>query len=134
MKKFPSHSPQGLEFIEQRGKTDCGVACIAMLSKRLYSEIISLFPHLKVKDGLYPDDVLEALEDLGYNYQEVSSLPKRGSALVAIEWKEKKISGHYVVWDSKRKQFLDPLHGVVKKREMLKFAQIEHTWRITRSQ
>jgi hypothetical protein len=104
-----------------------------MLSKRLYGEIISLFPHLKVKGGLYPDDVLEALEDLGFNYQEMGKLPKRGSALIAIEWKEPKIDGHYVVWDSKRKQFLDPLHGVINRREMLKFAEIEHTWRITRS-
>ena len=133
MKKFPSHAPKSLEFIGQVGKTDCGVACIAMLSKRLYGEIISLFPHLKVKGGLYPDDVLEALEDLGYNYQEVSKLPNRGTALIAIEWKEPKISPHYVVWDSKRKQFLDPLHGVINKREMLKFAEIEYTWRITRS-
>ena len=132
MKKFPSHGPKGVEFVEQRGKTDCGIACIAMLSRRLYSEIVSLFPYLKAKDGLYPDDVLEALEDLGYNYKEVNNLPKRGSALVAIEWKEPKVSGHYVVWDSKRKQFLDPLHGVIKKKEMLKFAKIEHTWRITR--
>lgn len=134
LKKFPSHTPKCIEFIEQRGKTDCGIACIAMLSRRLYSEIISLFPYLKKKGGLYPDDVLEALEDMGYNCRETDNLPKRGSALVALEWKDPKIAGHYVVWDSKRKQFFDPLHGVINKKEMLKFAKIEYTWRITRSQ
>lgn len=134
IKKYPTHKPKQIEFIEQKRKTDCGIACVAMLSRRLYEEIVSLFPELnRSKDGLYPDDVLEALDELGFNYNESDSLPKKGAALVAVQWKSPELSGHYVVWDSKRGQFLDPVNGIVNKREMLKFADVELIWRVTKA-
>ena len=49
--------------------------------------------------------MLDLIEEMGYKYKEMRNLPK-GNALVAIQWKDSNISGHYVVWDGKRKQFL----------------------------
>jgi len=101
-----------------------------MLAGLMYESVFSLIG--RQRGGIYPDDVLDILEGLGFGYREVSKLPKRGAALVAIHWKEKELSGHFVVWDSRRGQFLDPLHGAIGQREMLKFAGIEHIWAITR--
>ena len=128
MKIFPTHNPKHVEYIQQRTKTDCGVACLAMLTDNLYSTIKEIVGKTR---GLYPDDVLEYLEDFGYEYVEVKKLPK-GIALVALQWKEPGLSGHYVVWDSKRKQFLDPINGVIDKSEMLKFAKIDYIWKISK--
>jgi ABC-type bacteriocin/lantibiotic exporter with double-glycine peptidase domain len=123
-----------MEFIEQRTKTDCGVACVAMLSNHLYMEIIGLFPGLKRnKKGLTPGSLLDVLEDLQYTYQEIKTLPNFGRALVAIRWKNKDFSGHFVTWDGKRKQFLDPLHGAINKKEFLKKVIIDNIWKIYRS-
>ena len=129
----PKHRPKQIEFIEQRKKNDCGVACVAMLVGHLYSEIIVLFPKLKrTKGGLFPDELFEIFEDLNFSYKENNVLPKKGRALVAISWNDKTLSGHYVVWDSVRKQFLDPTHGVINKRELLNLAKIDYIWRITK--
>lgn len=133
MSNVPKHNPKQVEFVEQQKKTDCGIACVAMLTNRLYSEIIGIFPELKRRrGGLYPDDIFEVLDELGYSYREMKRLPRRGPALVAIEWKDPSLSGHYIVWDSKRRKFLDPLNGVMGKREMLKYAKIEYIWRINK--
>ncbi len=134
IKKYPAHRPKQIEFVEQKRRTDCGIACVAMITRRLYNEIISIFPELnRAKGGLYPDDVLESLEELDFNYNESKNLPNKGVALVAVQWKSPELSGHYVVWDSRRKQFLDPINGIINKREMLKFAEIESIWRITKA-
>lgn len=131
---FPKNNPKQIEFVEQKKKTDCGVACIAMLIGRLYSEVVALYPKLKrTKGGLYPEDIFEVLEDLDYEYYEVKKLPKRGVALVALEWKNVESQGHYVVWDSKRNQFLDPLHGFVNKSDMAQVAEMEYIWKIKKS-
>jgi hypothetical protein len=105
-----------------------------MLSDKLYEETETIFRMLgKSTRSIYPDDIFEVLEEVGYDYDESDVLPRKGRALVAIEWKSKGLTGHYVVWDSKRKQFLDPLHGIVGKREMLKHASIDYIWKIRRS-
>lgn len=129
------HNPKQIEFIEQRKKTDCGVACLAMLMGRLYDEILVLFPKFKkTKNGLFPEDILDVLEDSGYYYNEINKMPMKGVALVAIAWKDPDLSGHYVVWDSKRKQFLDPLHGIINKSDLFELAEIEHIWRVKKSE
>jgi hypothetical protein len=133
LKRFPAHKPKQLEFIQQKHTKDCGVACAAMLSDKLYEEIEVMFHILdKSTRSIYPDDIFEVLEEIGYDYDESEKLPKKGRALVAVEWKSEGLAGHYVVWDSKRKQFLDPLHGVMGQREMLKYASIDYIWRIIR--
>lgn len=131
--KTLSHKPKQIEFVEQRRKTDCGIACIAMLTRNLYDEIVKEFPELKrTRNGLYPHKVLDILDSMGYDYSEMTSLPQRGPALVAVQWKQIGFSGHYVVWDSKRQQFLDPKHGIINRRDMLKTADIEFVWRIVK--
>ncbi len=87
-----------------------------------------LFDHLDHANGLYPDDVLEVLEDLGVGCQGVAALPKRRPALVAVGWLSEGFCGHYMVWDPTRGQFLDPLHGLVGRRDLSKFCAIEHIW------
>lgn len=127
MSKFPKHKPKQTEFIQQRYKSDCGIACVAMIVGELYetSKIVFNALNKTTRGGLYPEDVMEVLEEFGYNYKDIAKLPKNGKALVAIQWINQKLSGHYVVWDGKRKQFLDPLYGVFNKKEMLKCANIE---------
>jgi len=129
---FPSHRPKQIEFIEQRKKTDCGIACAAMLANKLYGEVVAVIRALKISTskGMYLNHMFELLDEFGYDCKEVKNLPKNGKALVTIQWKEENMTGHYVVWDSKRKQFLDPLHGVVNKKEMMKYAIIESIWRV----
>jgi len=130
--QVPHHKPRQVEFIEQRRKTDCGIACLAMLCNCLYKEMASIFygKRKTAKGGIYPDDMLEIIEEMGYDYKEVKKLPARGCALVAVQWKESNLSGHYVVWDSNRKQFLDPLHGAIDKEDFLNLVEVEEIWRV----
>jgi len=134
LNSFPSHKPKQVEFIEQRKKADCGIACAAMLANRLYAEVVAVVQvmHISTNKGMCLDKMFELLDEFGYFCREVDKLPQKGRALVTIQWKEKSMSGHYVVWDSRRKQFLDPLHGVIGKREMLKYAEIESIWKVTK--
>lgn len=134
MGNFPSHKPKQLEFIEQRGKSDCGIACAAMLANKLYGEVVAMIRALQINAsrGLCLDEMFELLEEFGYYCKETDKVPKRGRALLTIQWKKEELSGHYIVWDAKRKQFLDPLHGVVGKRDMLKHAEIETIWKVTK--
>jgi ABC-type bacteriocin/lantibiotic exporter with double-glycine peptidase domain len=126
---FPNHNPRQIEYIYQRGKTDCGVACFAMIAGFLYEDARRLFPKT-ISRGLFPEQLLEKLDDVGFDARETKSLPKKGIALVTVNWKKDDLGGHFVVWDSKRKQFLDPIFGVVDKEEMLKHADIEDIWKI----
>lgn len=134
MNHFPSHKPKQIEFIEQRKKSDCGIACAAMLSNRLYGEVAAISQALGInaRKGIHLDQMFELLEELSCECLEHYKLPDKGIALVTIQWKEEGLAGHYVVWDSKRKQFLDPLHGVVNKREMLKLAEIDSIWKVVK--
>lgn len=134
MKQFPSHKPRQMEFIEQRKKSDCGVACAAMLGDRLYNDIVAVIQALGINAsrGISLDQMFELLEELGCSCKEIKELPTKGRSLITIQWKKEDLSGHYVVWDGKRKQFLDPLHGLVNKREMLRFAKIESIWKVTK--
>ena len=109
----------------QRRKTDCGIACVAMLAKKLYDEVKPLFKNQK---GISPKLMEDALSHFNLSIKEISSLSK--TALVAISWK--KGGGHYVIWDQKRKQFLDPLHGLINKTDMLKYATIDFIWHTKR--
>jgi len=101
-----------------------------MLAGLMYEDALSLFVHLDHSNGLFPDDVLEILDDLGLPTHDVSTLPKRQPALVAVDWKEEGFSGHYLVWDPRRGQFLDPLHGLVGRRDLLRLCRIEHIWTV----
>lgn len=134
MRNIPQHNPKQVEFIEQRKKTDCGIACLAMLCHCLYKEMALVFYSKRktTKGGIYPDDMLEMLEEMGYEWTESKRLPARGCALVAVKWKEPNLSGHYVVWDGKRKQFLDPLHGVIDKDDFLSLIDIDEIWKVTK--
>jgi hypothetical protein len=105
-----------------------------MLSDKLYGEVAAVLQALgmSANKGICLDEMFELLEELGRDCRETTKLPKRGRALVAIQWKEEELSGHYIVWDGKRRQFLDPLHGVVGQREMLRLAQIDSIWKVTK--
>ena len=117
------HKPKQIELIMQKRKTDCGIACIAMLTKQLYDDIKPFFLNHR---GISPDDMEDALSHFNLSASEIFSLSK--TSLVAISWKTG--GGHYVVWDQKRKQFLDPLHGIINKTDMLKQATIDFIWHI----
>jgi hypothetical protein len=119
-----------VEFIQQRRRWDCGVACAAMLSGLLYDAVLPFFGRRGRRNGLFPDDILEILDDLDVSCQSVDKLPRRSPALVAIAWRKEGLSGHFVVWDPKRNQFLDPIYGLVDKDEMLRACRIEHIWSI----
>lgn len=133
MFKFPIHKPKQIEFIAQRKKTDCGIACAAMLTYCTYEKALETSKILRksIKSGLFLDDLLEILEYLNFSSTLVKKLPKRGCALVTINWKKKNLSGHFVVWDGKRNQFLDPIFGVIEKEDMFESANIEEIWKIT---
>lgn len=130
---FPVHEPKQIEFIQQREQWDCGIACIAMLAGLLYENVLPFFKDYDHKNGLFPEDVLEFLEDIGISYNAINKLPKRQPALVALDWKEGKLTGHYVVWDPIRKQFLDPLHGLIGRRKLLSLCKIDHIWSIKKT-
>jgi hypothetical protein len=104
-----------------------------MLTKHLYDEVIEQFPELgRSRGGLYPHRVIDILDSFGYDCNEMPRLPQKGAALVAVQWKQPDLSGHYVVWDSKRRQFLDPKYGLINQRDMLKLAEVELIWRINK--
>ena len=122
------HSPKGLELIQQRQKSDCGVACLAMLSGLLYEDAREILEYKR--GGLYPCELLEALEDMGFDCVESKRIPKANSALVALSWENGK--GHFGVWDHRRSKFLDPVYGVIKKQDLLDCVEIDHIWIIKR--
>lgn len=126
--KFPPHNPRCIELIQQKSRRGCGIACFAMLVGLLYDDARSHFN--RVGDGMYPDDLLDTLDRAGLETDEVKRLPRKRAALVAIQWKDSDLSGHYVVWDPARQQFLDPLHGVVDRKSLLACAEIEHIWAV----
>ncbi len=128
--KFPTHNPKQIEFVAQRRKADCGIACVAMLTYSMYEKALGFFEAagISIRGGLYPEDAIEVLEIYGYSVKTSDKLPKRGNALVAISWKNKDLPSHFVVWDSKRKQFLDPTFGLVNKKELLACATIDDIW------
>jgi len=101
-----------------------------MLCGKLYDDVKPFFK--AISGGIYPDDVLEAVENLGFKWKEFKRLPRKGKALVALNWKEEGLSGHYIVWDCERKQFLDPKHGLINKTEMMKLCNIDYIWKIER--
>jgi hypothetical protein len=125
---FPCHNPQRIEFIQQKSSRGCGIACFAMLAGLMYDDARKRFR--KVGDGLYPDDLLEVLDAAGIETCEVDRLPRKRAALVAIQWKDVGLAGHYLVWDPSRQQFLDPLHGIVNRQALLVCADIEHIWAV----
>jgi ABC-type bacteriocin/lantibiotic exporter with double-glycine peptidase domain len=131
--KFPVHKPKQIEFIAQRKKTDCGIACAAMLAYCTYDKAFAISKLLRksIKSGLFLDDLLKILDYLNFSSNQVKTLPRKGCALVTINWKKKNLSGHFVVWDGKRGQFLDPIFGVIEKEDMLESANIEEIWKIT---
>lgn len=106
------------------------MACAAMLTGLLYDDILPFFSKCDHRGGLFPDDVIDVIESLGITCHKIQKLPKRQPALVAIEWSEKVFGGHFIVWDPKRKQFIDPTHGLVGCRKMLRTCRIEHIWSI----
>lgn len=99
-----------------------------MLCNKLYDDVKPFFG--KISGGIYPDDVLEVIQNMGFGWKEFKRLPRKGKALVALKWKEEGLSGHYIVWDCERKQFLDPKHGLIDKEEMMKLCNIDYIWKI----
>lgn len=99
-----------------------------MLAGLLYDDTLPFFNEFDHSGGLFPDDVLEVLDDLGVSCRSMSRLPKRQPALVAVTWHDETFGGHYIVWDPERGQFIDPLHGLIGRRELLRTCKIEHIW------
>jgi len=125
---FPFHNPRRIEFIQQKSRRGCGIACFAMLVGLMYDDAKRHFH--RVSNGMYPDDLLDALENEDIVAYEVKRLPRKRAALVALQWKNSDLTGHYVVWDPARRQFLDPRHGVVDRQDLLECADIEHIWAV----
>ena len=128
----PCHKPKQVEYIQQRKHNDCGVACVAMLVDATYSVVYSVLKKLNMstRGGLYFEDIYRMLEEFGRTANNIKSLPKAGRALLAIQWNDN--GAHFVVWDSKRKQILDPEEGVYSYKELLKYATIDEMWRISK--
>lgn len=102
-----------------------------MLAGLLYEDSLSFFRSMDHSCGLFPDDVLEILEGLGLPGREVGSLPRRQPALVAVEWRDVP-GGHYLVWDPERRLFLDPLFGLLPRKDVLTHCRIDHIWSVGR--
>lgn len=135
MSGFPSHHPRQIEFIQQTDKSGCGIACVAMLAGMMYKEAKGVCRELGVilrRGGLIPDEILEVLGSLSYCIHEMRRLPTRGVALVAVDWTDQ-AGGHLVVWDARRRQFLDPRCGVIDLAEMMAFASIGGIWAVRKS-
>jgi hypothetical protein len=65
-----------------------------MLSGLLYDDVLPFFNDFDHDNGLFPDDVLEVIEDLGISCRSVCGLPKRQPALVAVSWTDEEFGGH----------------------------------------
>lgn len=55
--------------IKQRKKTDCVIACLAMLTGHTYDAVLAHFPPAKRKDGVYDGDLLSYLIEHNVNFQ-----------------------------------------------------------------
>ena len=67
-----------------------------------------------------------------FPYDEIKEVPKgvNGPDLIQVVKNDRgKVCGT-IVWESKRKQFLDPIFGVINKDDMLCCAEIEDIWKI----
>ena len=123
---LPRHRPKRIEWVQQRLSTDCGIACVAMLTKSLYEAIFDTFQMLgvSINSGVFSDEVINVLEFCGYEVDEVFNLIRR-PALVGVTWKDDG-GGHFVVWDGYK--VLDPKFGIYSKTDLKKHASVDEIW------
>jgi len=131
MSKIPKHNPNQIELVEQRKKTDCGIACVAMLTYNTYYYILGFTRCLgiNIKKGLFPEQMFLILEELNFECISTDKISIRKPSLIALSWKDKNCNnGHYVIFDVQRNKILDPLFGIYNLKELKKCAEIEFIW------
>ncbi|MDD4913360.1 MAG: hypothetical protein PHP57_13795 [Sideroxydans sp.] len=101
---------KGVRRIRQRYKSDCGVACVAMVANVTYRRAFEVFGFDDVKSFYTSHNNLEAaLIELGCQVQRkkfVTWDEVAGSAIIPVNHRRKRQNFHWVVFD--RQAVLDP--------------------------
>ncbi len=111
-----------MKYVEQKGDDDCGIACIAMVTKRSYEEV-----KLQVSNGKISG--VKKKSNLRTNYVEIIRIARHfkkklfkrkrfyrwedipGTAIVSTDFHDNKIYYHWIVFvkpKSGKAYFLDP--------------------------
>lgn len=105
-----------MEMIRQRYKSDCGVACAAMLAGVTYEEASAAFAPLGKRRGCTNETTMYlALRELGVKGKlpMASGKPNGQNALLKCNRTEHRRAGvkrwHWCVWDAAEQRILDPL-------------------------
>lgn len=108
-----------MRHILQRHADGCGVAALAMVLGKTYAEALEIaHPDREPRGSCSTDarDIYETLSNQNVKFkikhpQELPFFP-HNDAIVYIEWRWRLVwgvrAGHWVVWDHKRWQYLDP--------------------------
>lgn len=124
-----------MEIVEQKHRKGCGIACVAMIRGISYNQAKRLFPlpiqvALSQIGGTTISDVRKALRGYAsvgacrpyFPAENRPYFPWNEDRLIALHILKKKQSYHWCLWDSEKRQFLDPkLHSheeVVKELEI----------------
>jgi ABC-type bacteriocin/lantibiotic exporter with double-glycine peptidase domain len=93
-----------LRAVTQEQPMGCGIACVACVAGISYSKALNLFSLKKAStNGFYCKDILNALKELGLNYEykkvtaKTKKYLKREGTIIFIRRSAKYPKGHYLV-------------------------------------
>lgn len=118
-----------MEYIRQRTRGDCGVACIAMLVGVSYETAWDVSkPYMNHPDGNIPFEVLcPVFHALGFKTAVLPFHPDNApdNSLCEVRYT---VDGHevwhYVVWDAVARRFCDPQRIAVEIFEVTRFLKV----------
>lgn len=120
----------GLRLVKQRDEYGCGIACVAMATRRKYGEIRAhLFDDHEDAEGTQLRHLRAILKKFGVRSgkrliplrtRKVESLPF--DALIKINPRQRGREWHWVIWDHRRGRILDP-----KKKPYLRRRYVSYT-------
>lgn len=105
--------------VKQKDRTGCGIACVAMLANKTYSQVKKKMKSLDCFKGHrknvfltdYPD-LKKALKAYKIKSSKVCNKKSwkstRKNAIVAINYNKKRDEWHWVVYDKKKECVIDP--------------------------
>jgi len=102
-----------MKHIQQRRKLDCGVACMAMLCKCEYEDVMGYFKQDFAVEDMDKEDLERAMDRHGWEMNVSEEFDPSQESIVIVPSLNNKGQEHAVCWSSG--EVFDPLKGVYGK-------------------